>query len=297
MSIPKVIAGVAFNVALYAVLLFVPAGTLHWWRAWVFLAITVAVMAVAIFSILPDNADLLSQRAKGIIQKGQPVWDRILVILLVVSFVGQILFIPLDVFRFHLMPKPGGLVSFLGLALYVAGWWIMTLAMKVNPFAVPVVRLQEERHQRVIDEGVYAVVRHPMYVGLCPDGCWPGAMAGIIYCCFARNRSHRGAGSTERIRGAIFEAGIERLRNLHGKSPLPPDPFCLVAAARFANGRISTETSSWRTRAIRDGFEPPPRNDKARSGLILPGMERRALGNADHFGADRTLDRAGAERK
>jgi protein-S-isoprenylcysteine O-methyltransferase Ste14 len=168
MSIPKVIAGVVFNVALYAILLFVPAGTLHWWSAWVFLAVTVAVMVVAIFSILPDNADLFSQRAKGIIQKGQPLWDRVLVILLVLSYVGQIVFIPLDVFRFHLVPKPGGLVSFLGLALYVAGWWIMTLAMKLNPFAVPVVRLQEERHQRVIDTGIYAVVRHPMYAGFAP---------------------------------------------------------------------------------------------------------------------------------
>jgi hypothetical protein len=157
MSIPKVIAGVVFNVALYALLLFVPAGTLHWWRAWVFLVVSVAVMAVAIFSILPDNADFFSQRAKGIIQKGQPLWDRVLLILLVVSYVGQIVFIPLDVFQFHLAPKPGGLVSLFGLALYVAGWWIMTLAMKVNAFAVPVVRLQEERHQRVIDNGVYAV--------------------------------------------------------------------------------------------------------------------------------------------
>ena len=168
MSIPKVIAGGVFNVALYALLLFVPPGTLHWWRAWVFLAVTVVVMAVAIFSILPDNADLFSQRAKGIIQKGQPLWDRVLAILLVVSYVGQIVFIPLDVFRFHLVPKPSGLVSLFGLALYVAGWWIMTLAMKVNPFAVPVVRLQEERHQRVIDTAVYAVVRHPMYTGFVP---------------------------------------------------------------------------------------------------------------------------------
>jgi hypothetical protein len=63
-SIPQVIAGVVFNVAFYALLLFAPAGTLHWWRAWVFLAVTVAVMALAIFSILPDNADLFSQRAK-----------------------------------------------------------------------------------------------------------------------------------------------------------------------------------------------------------------------------------------
>ena len=168
MSVPKVIAGVVFNVAFYALLLFVPAGTLRWWRAWAFLAVTVIVMAAAIFSILPDSADLFSQRAKGIIQKGQPLWDRVLVILLVVSYVGQIIFIPLDVFRFHVVPKPGALISVLGLALYVAGWWIMTLAMKVNPFAVPVVRLQEERHQRVIDTGIYAVVRHPMYTGFVP---------------------------------------------------------------------------------------------------------------------------------
>jgi protein-S-isoprenylcysteine O-methyltransferase Ste14 len=167
-SVPKIVAGVVFNVAFYALLLFVPAGTLLWSRAWMFLVVTVAVMAVAIFSILPDNSGLFSERARGVIQKGQPLWDRVLVILLVVSYVGQIVFIPLDVFRFQLVPKPGGLVSFLGLALYVAGWWMMTLAMKVNPFAVPVVRLQEERHQRVIDTGVYAVVRHPMYAGFVP---------------------------------------------------------------------------------------------------------------------------------
>ncbi len=178
MSIPKVIAGVVFNVAFYALLLFGPACTLHWWRAWVFLAVTVVVMALAIFSILPDNAGLFTQRAKGIIQKGQPRWDRVFVILLVVSYIGQIVFIPLDVFRFHLVSKPGELVSFLGLALYVAGWWIITLAMKVNPFAVPVVRLQEERHQRVIDTGVYAVVRHPMYTGFVPMVVGPALWLG-----------------------------------------------------------------------------------------------------------------------
>ena len=184
MSIPKLAAGIAFNVAFYALLLFIPAGTLHWWRAWVFLAVTLVVMAVAIFSILPDSADLFSQRAKGVIQKGQPLWDRVLVILLVISFVGQIVFIPLDGFRFHLMSKPGELVSLCGLALYVAGWWIMTLAMKVNPFAVTVVRLQEERHQRVIDAGVYAVVRHPMYAGFIPmvvgPALWLGSYAAAL---------------------------------------------------------------------------------------------------------------------
>jgi protein-S-isoprenylcysteine O-methyltransferase Ste14 len=172
-SIPKLIAGIVFNVVFYALLLFAPAGTLHWWRAWVFLAVTVVVMAVAIFSLWPDSADLFSQRAKGVIQKGQPLWDRILVIMLVLSYVGQIVFIPLDLFRFHLVPKPSDLVSLFGLALYVAGWWIMTLVMKANPFAVTVVRFQEERHQRVIDTGVYAIVRHPMYSGFAPMAIGP----------------------------------------------------------------------------------------------------------------------------
>lgn len=133
-----------------------------------FLAVTVAVMATAIFSIFPESAGLFSERARGVIQKGQPLWDRVLVILLVVSFVGQIIFIPLDAFRFHLLPKPSGLVSVFGLILYIVGWWIMTLALKANPFATTVVRLQQDRHQRVIDSGIYGVVRHPMYAGFIP---------------------------------------------------------------------------------------------------------------------------------
>jgi Phospholipid methyltransferase len=44
-------------------------------------------------------------------------------------------------------------------------WWIMTLALRENAFAAPVVKHQEDRQQTVIDSGVYAVVRHPMYAG------------------------------------------------------------------------------------------------------------------------------------
>lgn len=140
-----------------------------------FLAVTAVVTALAAFNI---SSGLLSERARGLIQKGQPLWDRILVILLIVSYVGQVVFIPLDVFRFHLMSKPGAFVSFVGLVLYVIGWWVLTLAMKVNPFAVTVVRLQEERHQRVVDTSVYAIVRHPMYAGFVPFAIGPALWLG-----------------------------------------------------------------------------------------------------------------------
>jgi protein-S-isoprenylcysteine O-methyltransferase Ste14 len=178
MSVFKLSIGLVFNVAFYALLLFLPVGTLHWWRAWVFLAVTLIVTAAAVWSIFPDNAGLFAERSRGVIQKGQPLWDRILVILVLVSYVGQIIFIPLDVFRLHLMARPGPVVSFLGLVLYVGGWWILTLAMKINPFAVPVVRLQEERHQRVIDTGVYGLLRHPMYAAFAPFAIGPALWLG-----------------------------------------------------------------------------------------------------------------------
>jgi protein-S-isoprenylcysteine O-methyltransferase Ste14 len=44
----------------------------------------------------------------------------------------------------------------------------MTLALRENAFAAPVVKYQKERQHRVIESGVYSVVRHPMYAGAVP---------------------------------------------------------------------------------------------------------------------------------
>jgi protein-S-isoprenylcysteine O-methyltransferase Ste14 len=165
MSIVKLIAGVLFNVAIFGGLLFLPAGTVDWWRAWVFLGVVFVGTVVSTVSLFRVNKGLLEERFKPPIQKGQPLADKIVVVLLIGAFIGLIVFIPLDVFRFHLMAKPGTLVSSFGLVLFVAGWWIMTLALRENAFAAPVVKHQEERGQTVIDSGVYSVVRHPMYTG------------------------------------------------------------------------------------------------------------------------------------
>jgi protein-S-isoprenylcysteine O-methyltransferase Ste14 len=165
MFVFKLIAGTIINVALFGGLLFVPAGTLEWWRAWVFLGVVFVGTVASTVSIFRVNKDLLDERFKPPIQKGQPLADKIVVILFIAMFLGLIAFIPLDVFRFHLMGKPGTLVSSLGLVLFVAGWWIMTLALRENAFAAPVVKHQQERGQTVIDTGVYGIVRHPMYAG------------------------------------------------------------------------------------------------------------------------------------
>jgi protein-S-isoprenylcysteine O-methyltransferase Ste14 len=168
MSLFKLILAVLFNVTIFGGLLFLPAGTLDWWRAWVFLGVVFVGAVASTVSIYGVNKEVLIERFKPPIQEGQPLADKIVVVLLIAAFVGLIVFIPLDVFRFHVMPTPATLVSSLGLVLFVAGWWIMTLALMENAFAAPVVKYQEERQQTVIDSGVYGVVRHPMYAGAVP---------------------------------------------------------------------------------------------------------------------------------
>src|SRR4030095_3038638 len=165
MSMFKLTLGVLVNVAIFGVFLFVPAGTLDWWRAWVFLGVVFIGAVASTAALFRVSEELLEERFKPPIQKGQPLADKIVLLLLLAEFLGLIALIPLDVFRFHLLAKPGTLASWIGLVLFVAGWWIMTLALMENAFAAPVVKHQEERHQKVIDSGVYRVVRHPMYAG------------------------------------------------------------------------------------------------------------------------------------
>jgi protein-S-isoprenylcysteine O-methyltransferase Ste14 len=164
----RLIGGIVFNLAIFGGLLFLPAGTLDWWRAWAFLGVNLVGTVASTVSLRRVNKGLLEERFKPPIQAGQPLADKVLTVLLLTALAGMVVFIPLDVYRFHLMARPGTLVSSLGLALYVAGWGIMTLAMRENAFAAVVVRHQEERHQKVIDSGVYRIVRHPMYAGAIP---------------------------------------------------------------------------------------------------------------------------------
>ena len=189
MFIVKLIASVLLNVIIFGVPLFLPAGTLDWWRAWVIVGVAFIGAVGAIASLAREHRGILEERMKPPIQKDQPFADKILVLLLLTTFLGILVVSSLDVFRFHLMSKPGTLVSSLGLALTIVGWWIAYLALRENAFAALVVKPQEERGQIVIDTGVYSVVRHPMYAGgsllLIGFPLWLESYAGALVACLA----------------------------------------------------------------------------------------------------------------
>ena len=165
MSTARISVYALSSAAAFAVLLFFPAGTASWWRAWVFIGIVLAGTFASTVSVVRVNPDVIAERRKPILQKGQPLADKILVLLLVAGFIAVIVLVPLDVFRLRLLPRPGPVVSSLGLVVLLVGSWVTNLALRTNAFAATVVKHMEERGQTVVDRGAYSVVRHPLYAG------------------------------------------------------------------------------------------------------------------------------------
>ncbi len=161
----KLILQITVYMLVLAGLFFVPAGTLAWPRAWVYLGLMYVIMVAAVIHLDRADHELLVERSKWRGQKGQPLSDKIVMSAFLAAYYPLMVFIPLDVFRFHLLARPPMIVSSLGLVIYLVGWGIVYLALRTNPFAAPLVKLQAERGHRVIDVGVYGIVPHPMYAG------------------------------------------------------------------------------------------------------------------------------------
>ena len=158
--------GVLGYVALFAVFLFVPAGTLHWRAAWILLAVLLFARVLSAARLWMVQRELAVERTKLPIQPGQTAADRPLVLAYMASFAALVAFASLDLWRLHLLPVIAPWPRVIGLVVFTSGWWIVYLALSANAYAVCVVRLQEERGHQVAEGGLYRYVRHPMYAGL-----------------------------------------------------------------------------------------------------------------------------------
>jgi protein-S-isoprenylcysteine O-methyltransferase Ste14 len=144
-------------------LLFVPAGTLHWPAAWVFLG-TIAILGVAggLWLAKTDPA-LLAERLRPIMQSNQPAADKKFMLAFGVAAFIWFLAIGLER-RMHGSGMPVALQA-LGFVMQLLSSGFIMWVMRENSFAAPVVKVQTERGHRVVSTGPYAFVRHPMYSG------------------------------------------------------------------------------------------------------------------------------------
>lgn len=134
----------------------------YWPQAWCFLALFAAGnLAFGIWLIRRDP-DLLASRLGSFSQKGQPLWDKLFLLMFIGLWLGWLWLMGRDVGVWHISHMPLVLNAAGGLML-VSGFFAVVPVFRANSFAAPVVRVQGERFQRVIDTGPYARVRHPMY--------------------------------------------------------------------------------------------------------------------------------------
>ena len=158
----KALLEVLAEFAVFAALLFVSAGTLLWPAGWAFLALFFGFALAIILWLARKEPELLAERMSSPMQSGQPLWDKVFVVAVMVLFVAWLILMALDAVRFGWSEVPGWL-QILGALGVVLSFYIMFLTFRENAYLALVVKVQEERGQSVVSTGPYRYVRHPMY--------------------------------------------------------------------------------------------------------------------------------------
>jgi protein-S-isoprenylcysteine O-methyltransferase Ste14 len=157
----KIWIGFVRGILISALPLFGAAGTLLWPAAWAYLVLVFGPGLLITLVLAKRDPALLEERMKPVIQKDQPLWDRILISTFLLLWVGWFVLMGFDA-RFGWSAMPVWL-QWLGAAGVLLTMWIWFLIFRENTFLAPVVKIQKERGHKVISNGPYAIVRHPMY--------------------------------------------------------------------------------------------------------------------------------------
>lgn len=141
---------------LVGLLLFLPAGTLHYPNAWLFIGVLFVPMFAAGIFMLWKAPELLEKRLRMREQEGE---QRKVVAWSGLMFVGGFVLAGLD-FRFGWSRLPRWLPGAAAVVLLVS-YVLYAEVLRENAYLSRSVEVQEG--QKVVDTGLYGIVRHPMY--------------------------------------------------------------------------------------------------------------------------------------
>src|SRR5262245_47823565 len=157
----RVIRSSLLGIMAMAALLFIPAWTLDYWQAWVFMAVFIAASAFVTVYLAIHDPKLLERRMKvGPRAEKEPA-QKIIMVLATLGFIAMLVFPVLD-HRFGWSSVPAS-VSVLGDALIALAFLFIFFVFKENSYGASTIQVAEG--QTVISTGPYALVRHPMYAG------------------------------------------------------------------------------------------------------------------------------------
>ncbi|MFN8499015.1 MAG: isoprenylcysteine carboxylmethyltransferase family protein [Anaerolineae bacterium] len=159
--ISRAILGLAFLLLVLALLLFVAAGTLSYWQAWVYLAVFAVCTIFVTAYLFKYDKQLLANRVQAGPTAETQRSQQIIQSLASVCFVALYIVAGLDQ-RFH-WSSVAPSVSLIADVVVALGFAIVFLVFRENSYTSAVVEVAAG--QTVITTGPYSLVRHPMYAG------------------------------------------------------------------------------------------------------------------------------------
>lgn len=153
----QAIAKFLIGVVLVGALLFIPAGTLAWPQGWRLMVILFVPMLLAGIVMIRKNPELLRKRLNA---KEEQKEQQDVVKLSGLMFLAAFILAGLN-YRFGWIILPDW-ISWVAVAIFLISYGLYAEVMRENTYLSRTVEVQED--QKVIDTGLYGIVRHPMYM-------------------------------------------------------------------------------------------------------------------------------------
>ena len=154
----------AVRMTLFAIALMWPAGSWHWWEAWVLVALWAAYGLVLTPYLMRHDPALLAERLKLVpLQKDQKSWDKVLMLLFFIAGISLYLIPGFDVVRYQWSEPLPLWMRITAMLVHIPCFLLLGWVMRENTYLAQVVKIDKARGHKVITTGPYSLVRHPMY--------------------------------------------------------------------------------------------------------------------------------------
>ena len=144
------------GVLVIGVLLFIPAGTLNYWNAWLLMGLLFIPMFIAGIILLIKNTKLLEKRLNA---KEKEKDQKQVVVLSAIMFISGFIIAGLN-YKYNWTKLPN-IVVIVSIILFIISYILYAEVLRENTYLSRTIEVQKD--QKIIDTGLYGIVRHPMY--------------------------------------------------------------------------------------------------------------------------------------
>ena len=137
-------------------LLFIPAGTINYWNAWVFVGVLFVPMFIAGIVMMIKNPELLKQRLDA---KEKESEQKLVILGSGIMFLSGFIVAGLN-YRYQWLILPN-LMIIIASIIFIISYILYAEVLRENTYLSRTIKVQE--NQKVVDSGLYGIVRHPMY--------------------------------------------------------------------------------------------------------------------------------------